>query len=78
RGEFLTVFFSMVARFAPVERVEGRLKLCWPGAKLLTAEPLPLSGTAFLLLTLSSVSFDGLSKTFFWLGLFGVNPLEYP
>ncbi|CDX18164.1 conserved membrane hypothetical protein [Mesorhizobium plurifarium] len=78
RGEFLTVFFSMVARFAPFERRDGRLSLCWPGAKLLTAEPLPLSGTAFLLLALSSVSLDGLSKTFFWLGLFGVNPLEYP
>ncbi|WP_292329683.1 hypothetical protein [Mesorhizobium sp.] len=78
RGEFLSVFFSMVARFAPVERHDSRLSLCWPGAKLLAAEPLPLSGTAFLLLALSSVSFDGLSKTFFWLGLFGVNPLEYP
>ncbi|MDX8527123.1 hypothetical protein RFM68_21730 [Mesorhizobium sp. MSK_1335] len=78
RGEFLTVFFSMVARFAPAERLEGRLSLRWPGAKLLAAEPLPASGTAFLLLALSSVSFDGLSKTFFWLGLFGVNPLEYP
>ncbi|MBZ9735377.1 hypothetical protein LB534_22945 [Mesorhizobium sp. CA18] len=78
RGEFLTVFFAMVARFAPVERLDGRLSLCWPGAKLLAGDPLPLSGTAFLLLALSSVSFDGLSKTFFWLSLFGVNPLEYP
>ena len=78
-GEFLTVFFSMVARFAVVERDEtGRLGLCWPGAKLLAAEPLPTSGIAFLLLALSSVSFDGLSKTFFWLGLFGINPLEFP
>jgi hypothetical protein len=78
RGEFLSVFFAMVARFAPFERVDGRLGLCWPGAKLLAVDPLPLSGTAFLLLALSSVSFDGLSKTFFWLGLFGVNPLEFP
>ncbi|WP_258591049.1 hypothetical protein [Mesorhizobium sp. AR07] len=78
-GEFLTVFFSMVARFATVERSEnGRLALCWPGAKLLAAEALPTSGMAFLLLALSSVSFDGLSKTFFWLGLFGINPLEFP
>ncbi|MER8375187.1 hypothetical protein [Mesorhizobium sp. M1406] len=78
-GEFLTVFFSLVARFAIVERDEnGRLGLCWPGAKLLAAEPLPTSGIAFLLLALSSVSFDGLSKTFFWLGLFGINPLEFP
>ncbi|WFP76687.1 hypothetical protein [Mesorhizobium sp. WSM4906] len=78
RGEFLSVFFSMVARFALFERSEGRLRLCWPGAKLLSAEPLPPSGTVFLLLALSSVSFDGLSKTFFWLGLFGINPLEFP
>jgi hypothetical protein len=79
RGEFLTVFFAMVAQFAPVERKEdGRLSLCLPGAKLLAAKPLSLSGIAFLLLALSSVSFDGLSKTFFWLGLFGVNPLEFP
>ena len=79
RGEFLTVFFAMVARFAVVERDEhGRLNLCWPGAKLLAAEPLPPSGIAFLLLSLSSVSFDGLSKTFFWLGLFDINPLEFP
>ncbi len=78
-GEFLSVFFSMVARFAVVERNEtGGLGLCWPGAKLLAAEPLPASGIAFLLLALSSVSFDGLSKTFFWLGLFGINPLEFP
>ncbi|MER9073920.1 hypothetical protein NKH80_14025 [Mesorhizobium sp. M0904] len=79
RGEFLTVFFAMVAHFAIVEHNEdGRLKLCWPGAKLLGAAPLPLSGVAFLLLALSSVSFDGLSKTFFWLGWFGINPLEFP
>ena len=94
RGEFLTVFLAMVARFALLERNEGkrneawrneggrneggRLSLCWPGAKLSNAAPLSLSGIAFLLLALSSVSFDGLSKTFFWLGLFGLNPLEFP
>ncbi|MGX8010728.1 hypothetical protein ACVDG8_018115 [Mesorhizobium sp. ORM8.1] len=78
RGEFLSIFFAMVARFAPFQREQGRLSLAWPGAGLLAAEPLPLSGMAFLLLALSSVSFDGLSKTFFWLGLFGVNPLEFP
>lgn len=78
-GEFLGLVFSMAARFAPIERGDkGRLALCWPGAKLLQAEPLPASGIAFLLLALSSVSFDGLSKTFFWLGLFGINPLEFP
>ncbi|MFU0504285.1 hypothetical protein [Pseudaminobacter sp. NGMCC 1.201702] len=82
RGEFLSVFFFMVSRFAVLEATlakgRRRLSLCWPGAKLWSAKPLPRSGMAFLLLTLSSVSFDGLSKTFFWLGLNGVNPLEFP
>ncbi|HEV2502478.1 MAG TPA: hypothetical protein VGV39_05355 [Mesorhizobium sp.] len=79
RGEFLSVFFSMLARFSLLERdAAGRLSLCWPGAKLLDASPLLLSAAAFLLLALSSVSFDGLMRTFFWLGLYGVNPLELP
>ncbi|PDQ22777.1 hypothetical protein CN311_02230 [Mesorhizobium sanjuanii] len=84
RGEFLTIFFAMVGRFAPLERKKdersnkGWLSLCWPGAKLLDAAPLQASGIAFLLLALSSVSFDGLSRTFFWLGWFGINPLEFP
>jgi hypothetical protein len=79
QGEFLALFLSMLSRFAVITRGEtSRLALRWPGAKLLDAEPLPASGTAFLLLALSSVSFDGLSRTFFWLALNGVNPLEFP
>lgn len=83
RGEFLSVFFGMLSRFAIFGREEDRqagrrLVLRWPGAGLANAGPLPPSGVAFLLLALSSVSFDGLSTTFFWLGLNGVNPLEFP
>ncbi len=84
RGEFLSVFFRMVSRFGVVEadhRASSRgisAKLCLPGTKLWAENPLPASGMFFLLLALSSVSFDGLSKTFFWLGLNGINPLEFP
>ncbi len=83
RGELLSVFFAMVSRFGVVERTPtpdggSRLALCLPGAKLAGTEPLPLSGTLFLLAALGSVSFDGFSKTFFWLGANGINPLEYP
>ena len=79
RGEFLSVFFSMLARFSMVGRgADGRFYLNLPGARLLDTPSLPLSGVAFLLLALSSVSFDGLGKTFLWLGSIGVNPLEYP
>jgi hypothetical protein len=80
RGECLFVFFSMVARFGVLgwNATTGRVSLGWPGAKLLDAEPLNRGGALFLLLALASVSFDGLSRTFFWLGLNGINPLEYP
>jgi len=49
-----------------------------PGGRLLRVGGLPPSGVAFVLLALASVSFDGLSRTFWWLDLVGVNPLEYP
>ena len=45
---------------------------------MLRVEPLPVSGIAFVLLVLSTVSFDGLSRTFWWLSIWDVNPLEYP
>ena len=81
RGEFLSVFFGMVSRFGIVEsaRKEGAaLSLCLPGAKLAGTPALPVSGMFFLLFALASVSFDGLSRTFFWFALNGLNPLEYP
>ena len=64
----------MISAFAILQRAprrQGRaaISLGLPGAKLADASPLPPSGVAFLLLALSSVSFDGLSRTFFWLGL---------
>ncbi|WP_371818601.1 hypothetical protein [Aminobacter sp. MDW-2] len=82
QGEFLSAFFAMIGRFGIVEaskdRSRLRLALCWPGAKLYQAEALPPAGALFLLATLASVSFDGFSKTFFWLGLNSINPLELP
>jgi hypothetical protein len=32
----------------------------------------------FVIATISGVTFDGLSATFWWLGQIGVNPLEFP
>jgi len=83
RGECLSVFLRMIAMLGVAEggttaRRRRRVALCLPGAKLVAAGGLPLSGALFLLLALSTVSFDGLMRTFFWLGLNGVNPLEYP
>lgn len=79
RGEFLTVFFRLLSHFAILGRDgQERLTLRWPGARLPEVAPLPKSGVAFVLLALSSVSFDGLAHTFFWMGIVGVNPLDFP
>ncbi len=84
RGEFLSAFFGLIARFAPLQSDanpddrKARLTVGLPGAALASVWPLPTSGVLFLLLVLASVSFDGLSRTFSWLGLIGINPLEFP
>ncbi|WP_246226337.1 hypothetical protein [Chelativorans xinjiangense] len=82
RMEFLSVFFRMLSRLSLFEARQTpkgfRLSLGLPGGKLMDAQPLPPSGIAFLLLALATVSFDGLMRTFFWLGLIGINPLAFP
>ena len=81
QGEFLTVFMAMVARIAPFWRVraQGSVQgyIGWPGAQVITLGPIGLSETAFVTLALAALTFDGLSGTFFWLGLIGENPLEF-
>ncbi|MEZ5779043.1 MAG: hypothetical protein R3E44_11845 [Paracoccaceae bacterium] len=82
RGEFLTVYFAMIAKIAPLwaEYGGGRVsaKAGWPGTQVLTQPPLSPSAIAFVTLILASVSFDGLSETFWWLARIGINPLEFP
>jgi hypothetical protein len=83
RAEPFSIFFRLIGGLSPliVEMTDsGRFNasLGWPGSSLLDREALPLSGIVFVLLTLSSVSFDGLSRTYWCLALGGINPLEYP
>jgi len=83
RAEPFSIFYRLLAGLSPLTfEKTGRdriaVALAWPGAMLLDRAALPASGVLFVLLTLSSVSFDGLSKTFWWLALGGINPLEFP
>jgi hypothetical protein len=64
RGEVFTLFFGLIARFAPVD-VETR-RLRWPGAGLVQSVPAYASETAFVLLALATVSFDGIRETPLW------------
>ncbi|MGH7312732.1 MAG: hypothetical protein ACREJV_06145, partial [Candidatus Rokuibacteriota bacterium] len=89
RAETFTVFFRMISGVAPIglRRPPGGprdrdghrvIELRLPALRLLDVEAVAASGVAFVLLVLAAVSFDGLSRTFAWLGLLGVNPLVHP
>jgi hypothetical protein len=82
QAEAFSVYFGMVARLAPLGARAGAARLevevTLPGLRLLRMDAPAVSLGVFVLLVLSSVSFDGLSRTFAWLGLLGANPLAYP
>ncbi|HVR68444.1 MAG TPA: hypothetical protein VMT98_17480 [Verrucomicrobiae bacterium] len=78
RAECFSVFLGFVARLSPLQRSGDARMLAFPGTALAGASPLPLGGVLFVLLTLSMVSFDGLDRTFWWLDLGGINPLDFP
>ncbi len=83
-GEIFSVYFRIVSWMAPLStraddgHGSAGLHLTLPGLGLLRVGALPTSGVAFVIAMLSTVSFDGLSLTFRWLGLIGINPLEFP
>jgi hypothetical protein len=83
-AEAFSVFFRVVSWLSPFNGRPDKadsapdIVLTLPGLGLLRVRPLAVSGVAFVLLMLSSVSFDGLSKTYWWLARIGVNPLDFP
>lgn len=79
RGDPFSVFLRLLGATAPVRRSDdGTLFLRVPGTGLVGQAPLPMAGVLFVLLTLSSVSFDGFANTFTWLSWGGINPLDFP
>jgi hypothetical protein len=86
RAEPFSVFFGFIGGLSPLvwtpakgaDAARRQLSLALPGTALIGRGALAPGGTLFILLTLASVSFDGLAKTFWWLGLNGINPLEFP
>lgn len=82
RGECFSVFFRFVSRLAPLQAArEGEtvtLRAGLPGFGVLHGPAITASGALFILLALATVTFDGASKTFAWLGLIGINPLQFP
>ena len=80
--EIFSRFFRIVSWLAPLRTVEEggarRLAPTFPGARLLEVGSLSAAGVVFVVVALATVSFDGLSRTFWWLDLAGENPLEHP
>lgn len=70
RGEVFSVFFGTLARFAPMEFPANSANREWVlrpfGAGLLIAEPIHYSQMLFVLLMLSTVTFDGFIETPVW------------
>ena len=78
RGEAFSMMFSRFAEVAPLRRAGGEVRLGPPGHDLAHRAAPDASVAAAYLVLLACGSFDGLHETFAWLGLLGVNPLEYP
>ena len=80
--EIFSRFFRIVSWLAPLGTVEERgaprLVATFPGARLLGIGLLPAAGVVFVVVALATVSFDGLSRTFWWFDLVGENPLQHP
>jgi hypothetical protein len=65
-GEVFSLVFGTLARFAPTEARDGRLLLRPFGSGLLDSRPVTASTTAFILLLLATVLYDGLIGTGEW------------
>jgi hypothetical protein len=89
QAETFAVFFRMISWLAPLgpgrppgwprsPDASAEIELRLPALRLVRLEPPGASGVAFILLVLAAVSFDGLSRSFVWFGLLGVNPLVHP
>jgi len=82
-AEPFSIFFGLIGRLSSLDRRAAgaghvRLGLVWPGRGLVDVAGLPIAGVLFVLATLSTVAFDGLSRTFVWLAAIDINPLEFP
>ncbi|MEM9604058.1 MAG: hypothetical protein AAGA11_14420 [Pseudomonadota bacterium] len=77
-GEFASVLMTQFAQSAVCGRRARALHVGLPGWQLSHRRDTSLSLAVFVLLLLGTSSFDGFNETFFWLGLLGVNPLEFP
>ena len=68
-AEVFSVVYGLLARFAPTVVEAGRWWLRFPAIGLLTRRPLGFSMVCFVLLLLTTVTFDGFLETPLWAGI---------
>ena len=78
RAEGLGLMARAYARLAVVGRWKGRLHAGFPGWQIRHKPPFLLGPSLLIVILLGTGSFDGLNETCWWLGLNGINPLEFP
>lgn len=78
RAEGLTVLMRVYRRMGLLGRARGRVAAGLPGWQVLARPVPPLALAVFTLVLLGTGSFDGLNETFWWMGVLGLNPLEFP
>ncbi|MGX0976933.1 hypothetical protein ACSSVY_002657 [Roseovarius sp. MBR-51] len=78
RGEAITVLMRAYRRVSFFGFSKGWMSIGLPGWQILGRPKVSLGLAAFCLILLGSGSFDGLNETFLWLGILGLNPLEFP
>jgi hypothetical protein len=75
----LAVMSRFLGWMAPLQRRgDTAYQVGWPALPLAKTETLPLSAALMIVLMLSTIAYDALASTFWWLALWGINPFEYP
>lgn len=78
RAEAMTVLMRAYARMGLFRRAGPGLALGLSGWQVLAGPRVGLGLAVFILVMLGCGSFDGLNETFWWMGVLGLNPLEFP
>lgn len=78
RAEGFSMLMRNYALMGLFGRRGNRVGLGVPGWQVMARRAPPIGVAVFMLLMLGSGSFDGLNETFWWFGLIGINPLEFP
>lgn len=68
-GEVFAAIYGLLARFAPTVGKADRWELRLPAVGLLIERPVPVSTVCFVLLLLTTVTFDGILETPMWAGI---------